>query len=265
MEPGFTAADDIRSFVSTIALDRTVLRNVQIAQSSISVAPSVHMMLGQSPFSSSTSDDSSMHFDAHDTADTSFSLPPAATDIIESLAKLHAAIDQVQCEQFRRRDDAHNLRDILLVHLRDLENKISARFDEQDRVHIALRKDTHDQKNLLSLDLKSTHQKLSAQIAAAAFDTIDVRKEVKEINAKVTFLDGQVFEIRTAPNQLLTIKTDPAGEVVEMEIEQMNREVVLGKVVAEVEVMEEVIGVDLPREEFTTVVVYRSEDHLKIG
>ncbi|KZV37930.1 hypothetical protein F511_19602 [Dorcoceras hygrometricum] len=39
--------------------------------------------------------------------------------------------------------------------------------------------------------------KLSAQIAAAAFDTVDVRKEVKEINAKVNYLDGQVAEIRS--------------------------------------------------------------------
>ncbi|KZV15513.1 hypothetical protein F511_42834 [Dorcoceras hygrometricum] len=188
---------DISSFVSTIAFERTVLRDVQIAQISISVAPSVQMMIDHSPFSSSTSDDSSMHFDDNDTADTSISLPPAATDVIESLAKLHASIDQVRCEKFRREDDAHNLKDILLVHLRDLEKRISARFDEQDRVHRALRKDTHDQKNLLSLDLKSTHQKLSAQIAAAAFDTVDVRKEVKEINAKVTYLDGQVAEIRS--------------------------------------------------------------------
>ncbi|KZV36048.1 hypothetical protein F511_32289 [Dorcoceras hygrometricum] len=269
--------DDIRSFVSSIALDRTVLRDVQIFQSSISVAPSVQMMLDQSPFSSSTSDDSSMHFDDNDTADTSISLPPTSIDVMEYLAKLRASVEQVQCEQFRRRDDAHNLRDILLVHIRDLEKKISSRFDEQDRVHRALHKDMHDQKNLSLLDLKSTHQKLSAQIAAAAFDTVDVRKEVKEINAKGTYLDGQVAEIRkavmskrgkveaTAPNHLLTIKADPAGEVVAVAIEQMSREVVLGKVVADVEVREEVIGVDLQREDITAVVVDRSEDHLKIG
>ncbi|KZV15671.1 hypothetical protein F511_38077 [Dorcoceras hygrometricum] len=192
------STEDISSFVSTIALDRTVLRNVQIVQSSISVAPSGQMMmLDQSSFSSSTSDDSSMHFDDHDTADTSISLPPAATDVIESLAKLRASIDQVRSEQFRRKEDAHNLKDILLVHLRDLEKRISARFDEQDRVHSALRKDTHDQKNLLSLDLKSTHQNLSAQIAVAAFDTVDVQKVVKEINAKVNYLDGKVAEIRS--------------------------------------------------------------------
>ncbi|KZV52346.1 hypothetical protein F511_32164 [Dorcoceras hygrometricum] len=229
---------NISSFVSTIAFERIVFRDVQIAQISISVAPSVQMMIDQSPFSSSTSDDSSMHFDDNDTADTSISLPPAATNVIESL---------------------------------DLEKRISARFDEQDRVNRALRKDT--QKNLLSLDLKSTHQKLSAQIAAAAFDTVDVRKEVKEINAKVTYLDGRLLKfevsnstfvlkqrkiisiflpnsvssliiseavmpkrgkvVAAAPNHLLTIKVDPAGEVVAVAIEL---EVVLGIVVAEVEV-----------------------------
>ncbi|KZV35384.1 hypothetical protein F511_37497 [Dorcoceras hygrometricum] len=39
--------------------------------------------------------------------------------------------------------------------------------------------------------------KLSVHIAASAFDTVDVRKEVKDINAKVTYLDGQVAEIRS--------------------------------------------------------------------
>ncbi|KZV24175.1 hypothetical protein F511_24331 [Dorcoceras hygrometricum] len=168
----FTPSEvDIRSFVSTIALDITVLRDVQIATSSSSVAPSVQMMIDWSPFSSSTSDDSSMHFDDHDTADTSISLPPAATDVMESLAKLRASVDQIQSEQFRRSNDAHNLRDILLVHLRDLEKRISARFDEQDI--------------------------LSTQVAAAAFDTVDVRRVVKELDAKVTILDGQVSEIRS--------------------------------------------------------------------
>ncbi|KZV41408.1 putative protein phosphatase 2C 78 [Dorcoceras hygrometricum] len=232
------STDDIRSFVSTLALDRTVLRGVQIVQSSISVAPSVQMMIDQSPFSSSTSDDSSMHFDDNDTADTSNSLPPAATDVMESLAKLRASVDQVQ----PRKEDIRT-------------------FDEQDRVHRALRKDMHDQKNLLSLDLKSTHQKLSAQIAAAAFDTVDVRKEVKEINAKVTTWMGRLLKFEgesgsSRPQPPPDDQTDPAEEVVA---------VALGKEVAEVEVREEAIGVDLPREDLTVVVVDRSEDHFKIG
>ncbi|KZV55483.1 hypothetical protein F511_29589 [Dorcoceras hygrometricum] len=67
-----------------------------------------------------------------------------------------------------------------------------------------------------------------------------------------------------ALNHRLAIKADPAGEVVVVEIEQMNRAVLL-EVVAEVEVREEAIGVDLPREDLTAVVVDHSEDHLKIG
>ncbi|KZV45847.1 alpha/beta hydrolase domain-containing protein 17B [Dorcoceras hygrometricum] len=60
-----------------------------------------------------------------------------------------------------------------------------------------IRHDARDHKNLLSLDLKSSQQKLSTQVAAADFDTVDVRKEVKELNAKVTYLDGQVAAIRS--------------------------------------------------------------------
>ncbi|KZV58077.1 hypothetical protein F511_34573 [Dorcoceras hygrometricum] len=73
--------------------------------------------------------------------------------------------------------------------------------------------------------------------------------------------------VAATPNHLLKIKADPAGEVVATE--QMYRAVplgvVLGTVVTEVEVREEVIGVDLPREDIPAVVVDRSEDRLKIG
>ncbi|KZV57320.1 hypothetical protein F511_38265 [Dorcoceras hygrometricum] len=42
-----------------------------------------------------------------------------------------------------------------------------------------------------------TEKRISTQVAAAAFDTVDVRKEVKELNAKVTDLDGQVATIKS--------------------------------------------------------------------
>ncbi|KZV51706.1 hypothetical protein F511_13118 [Dorcoceras hygrometricum] len=71
--------------------------------------------------------------------------------------------------------------------------------------------------------------------------------------------------VAAAPNHLLTIKADPAGEMMAVSIDQINREVVLGTVVTEVEVRGEVIGVDLPREDIPTVVVDRSGDILKIG
>ncbi|KZV54818.1 hypothetical protein F511_38304 [Dorcoceras hygrometricum] len=122
------------------------------------------------------------------------SLPAVATDFIESFARLRASIDQVQFEQIRRSTDADKLKDILLLHIRDLEKQVNARFDEHDRAYRALltniHKDIHDHKTALSLDVVKSHQRISTQVAAAAFDTVDVRKEVKELNAKVTDLDG---------------------------------------------------------------------------
>ncbi|KZV33471.1 nuclear poly(A) polymerase 1-like [Dorcoceras hygrometricum] len=165
----YTNIVDIRNFVSSIAEDRSALRVVQSVNRSVFVSPHVQSiassavedqhvqrLLDQCPFSSSSSDDSSMHFVeddiqlGDDAASTQFSLPTAATHVPDAIAQLRASIDQL-----------------------------------------------HFEKNLLSLDLKSSQQKLSTQVAAAAFDTIDVRKEVKELNAKVTFMDGQVAAIRS--------------------------------------------------------------------
>ncbi|KZV40092.1 hypothetical protein F511_41652 [Dorcoceras hygrometricum] len=68
------STDDIRSFVSTIAFERTVFRDVQIALSSVSAIPSVQssfasadipyvqLLLDQRPLSPSTTADSSMNF-----------------------------------------------------------------------------------------------------------------------------------------------------------------------------------------------------------
>ncbi|KZV16212.1 clathrin assembly protein [Dorcoceras hygrometricum] len=183
--------------------------------------------------------DSSMHFDDLDIADTSFSLPPTATDIIESLAKLLTSIDQVRSEQFRRKEDANNLKDLLLVHLRDLEKRISARFDEQDRVH-SVRVDAQ----LANL----WRRKIISVFLPNSVSSLIISEAVMPKRGKV---------VAAAPNHLMTIKADPAGEVVAVAIE-------LGKVVADVEVKAEVIGVDLRREDITAVVVDRSEDRLKI-
>ncbi|KZV55364.1 hypothetical protein F511_41000 [Dorcoceras hygrometricum] len=98
------------------------------------------------------------------------SLP--ATDIKESFAQLRASIEDIRFEQIMCKDDTDRLRDVLLMHIRDLEKNFTERFDH------------------------SSQKKLSTQVASAAFDIVDVRKEVKELDAKVTYLDGQVAAIR---------------------------------------------------------------------
>ncbi|KZV34509.1 hypothetical protein F511_14709 [Dorcoceras hygrometricum] len=119
-------------------------------------------------------------------------LATAATpDLAEALAQLRASIEQI-----RDRVDDAKLKDTILMHLHGIEQRFTARLDDQDRVLGALLKDSHNQKQLLSLDIKSSQKQLSAQAAAAAFDTVDVRRVVKELDAKVTYLDGQVAATR---------------------------------------------------------------------
>ncbi|KZV35971.1 hypothetical protein F511_33686 [Dorcoceras hygrometricum] len=222
------STEDIRGFVASIASGRTALRSVQTTPSSAAsphilsvadidfVAQRVPMVLDQRPFSSSSSDES-IHFDDHDTAATAFSLPAACTpDLTEALAQLGASIEQI-----RDMVDDAKLKDTLILHLHGIDQRFTARLVDQDRVLGALRKDSHNQKQLLSLDIKSSQKQLSAQAAAVAFDTVDVRRVVKELDAKVTYLDGHVaatrndlLEFRAAAQESLNHITDQLSELV---------------------------------------------------
>ncbi|KZV21226.1 centromere-associated protein E [Dorcoceras hygrometricum] len=55
----------------------------------------------------------------------------------------------------------------------------------------------HDHKTALSLDVVKSQHRISTQVAAAVFDNVDVRTEVKDLNAKVIDLDEQVATIRS--------------------------------------------------------------------
>ncbi|KZV56122.1 AAA-type ATPase [Dorcoceras hygrometricum] len=189
------------------AFVRSVLRDVQVVTRSVSVAPSaqislalavnqfvqiatssvfenqnVKIVINQRPHSPTTSDDSSIHFDDDEMATTPISLPAISTDFQSSFF-----------DQLRRKDDTEKLKDILVMHIRDLEKQVNARFDEHDRAYKVLltniRKDMHDHKTALSLDVVRSHQKLSTQVAAVAFD-----------------LDGQVATVRS---ELLDFRAKP--------------------------------------------------------
>ncbi|KZV55078.1 paramyosin-like [Dorcoceras hygrometricum] len=159
----------------------------------------------------------SMHFDDHDTATTAFSRPVAATpDVTEALAQLQASIDQIR----DRAGDA-KLKDTLLMHLHGIDQRLTARLDDQDRVLGALRKDSYSQNQLLSLDIQSSHKHLSTQVAAAALDTVDVRRVAKELEAKVTSLEEQVaatrhdlLEFSAQAQQTLNVITDQLSKLI---------------------------------------------------
>ncbi|KZV18558.1 hypothetical protein F511_44455 [Dorcoceras hygrometricum] len=122
-----------------------------------------------------------------------FYLP--AIDIKESFAQLRASIEDIRFEKIRRKDDTDRLRDVLLMHITDLEKNLTERFDLQDRAYRTLL--TNSRKDIQDLRTSCHSQKKpSTQVAAAALDNVDGRKEVKELHAKVTYLDGQVAAIR---------------------------------------------------------------------
>ncbi|KZV49152.1 hypothetical protein F511_42852 [Dorcoceras hygrometricum] len=214
---------DVSDFVSSIALERTALRSLQMAGSpilvspnSVSVAP-VLQMLDEPSSSESSSDDISMNFADQDTAATTSAPNP---DITEALNQLQASIDQI-CE----RDDGAKHRDTLLLHLHNFEKQVIARLDAQDRVLGALRRDSNDQRNLLSLELQSTHKQLGTQIVITGLDVVDVRRVVREshqeLNARINSLDEQVaatrndlLEFSAQAQQTLNIITNQLSELV---------------------------------------------------
>ncbi|KZV49876.1 hypothetical protein F511_42242 [Dorcoceras hygrometricum] len=231
--------EDIRSFVGSIALERTVSRSVHIPTLSVDsqhvqlpsslVFESPIVQIEQSAAFADTdeqmdidlSDDSSLHFDDNDAAAASISLPAAPIpDFTEALAQLRASIEQIS-----ERDDGAKHKDTLLLHLHDFERQVTARFDAQDRVLGALRKDSNDQRNLMSLDIKSSHKQLSTQIVTTALDVVDVRRVVREnhqeLNAKNHFSGGEVaatrhdlLEFSAQAQQTLNVITDQLSELV---------------------------------------------------
>ncbi|KZV55851.1 hypothetical protein F511_18315 [Dorcoceras hygrometricum] len=182
--------EDITSFVASIASERTVLRNVQIAQNIVSVALIVQL-IDEHSSSDSTSDDISMDFADQDTAAAaSISLPAAPIPDV-----LRASIEQIN-----ERDDGAKHKDTLLFHLHHLERNLTARLDAHDRVLGPLRRDSNDQRNLMSMDIKSSHKQLSTQIASNALDVVDVQRVVREnhqeLNAKtLNVITDQLSEL----------------------------------------------------------------------
>ncbi|KZV31850.1 hypothetical protein F511_44500 [Dorcoceras hygrometricum] len=85
---------DISEFLSSIALDRTILRSVQRSQDSFAVAPSVQLSLEQHQSSSSSDSSSSLHFDQTYIDATSSSRPPISPDLSAALADFQAALSE---------------------------------------------------------------------------------------------------------------------------------------------------------------------------
>ncbi|KZV50013.1 hypothetical protein F511_34757 [Dorcoceras hygrometricum] len=182
---------EITEFLSTIALDRTVLRSVQSFQNSFSVAPSVQLSLEQQQSSSSsTSSSSSLHFDKTDVDASASSVPHVSQDLSAALADLQAnlseqifgylgdlssklhKIEQSVCDSLRDQADIfRNLSQGARQEVRTLDDVQSIRFNEF-------------RKNVL------------AQNASIFQGLADVRHEVQAVNAKVDIMASRLNAIQ---------------------------------------------------------------------
>ncbi|KZV20697.1 hypothetical protein F511_09674 [Dorcoceras hygrometricum] len=145
--------------------------NLYFVESPVSPPP----LLSQD--STSSSSDSQMNFDDTDTAAPAptISKPGFSTvspDITEAIHQLRTSLDQIS-----NRDNGAALKDVILLHLHDIEKKFTTRLDAQDRWFGTFRTDSNDQRNLLSLEIKSSQRQINTQIATATLDQIDMQRE----------------------------------------------------------------------------------------
>ncbi|KZV20497.1 protein transport protein sec31-like [Dorcoceras hygrometricum] len=143
-------------------------------------------------------------------------------DITEAIHQLRTSLDQIS-----NQDNGAALKDVILLHLHDIEKKFTTRFDAQDRWFGTLCKDSNDQRNLLSLEIKSSQRQINTQIAAATLDQIDMQSEVKELNAKVDAMATNLEILRrnaeatkeAISHQLLEFQEKIAADILSLSIQ----------------------------------------------
>ncbi|KZV21040.1 hypothetical protein F511_09294 [Dorcoceras hygrometricum] len=111
---------DISEFLSSIALDRTILRSVQRSQDSFAIAPSVQLSLEQHQSSSSSDSSSSLHFDQTDIDATASSRPTISPNLSAVFADFQAALsEQIFVSQSDISSRMHKLEQSVCDSLRD--------------------------------------------------------------------------------------------------------------------------------------------------
>ncbi|KZV32674.1 hypothetical protein F511_35939 [Dorcoceras hygrometricum] len=116
---------DISEFLSSIALDRTILRSVQRSQDSFAVAPSVQLSLEQHQSSSSTSDStSSLHFDQTDVDATASSQPTILRIFLLCLLIFKAALSEKFLRLKGARQETHTLDDVHTIRCNEFRKTV---------------------------------------------------------------------------------------------------------------------------------------------
>ncbi|KZV16978.1 ICln family transporter: chloride ion current inducer protein I(Cln) [Dorcoceras hygrometricum] len=174
---------DISEFLSSVALDRTVLRSVQSSQNSFSVVPSVQFSLDQRPSSPTTADSSSsLHFDKTDVDATTSSLPHASQDLSAALADLHATLsEQIFEYQSDLSSKLHKIEQNVCDSLRD-------QADIFRNLSQGARQEARTLDDVQTIRFNDFRKHVLAQNASIFTGLADVRQEVQAVNAKVDIM-----------------------------------------------------------------------------
>ncbi|KZV50938.1 hypothetical protein F511_13135 [Dorcoceras hygrometricum] len=195
-------------FISSIALDRTAFRDVQIAQertilrnvqSSVLVAPSVQLSLDQrrSSHISSSDGDPTINFTSDDvqlqdrTAESRTSFPASSTDFSEAIDDLKTFIAQsIADSQNDILSKINNVAGRLREDLQHHENTVRAQVNnscQDTRLHI----------NGLIVNLGEYRKGVQTFGASVKSDNLDIQPKIDAQQAKLDELDTQIAAIRS--------------------------------------------------------------------
>ncbi|KZV18109.1 chromosome condensation complex protein [Dorcoceras hygrometricum] len=181
---------DISEFLSSIALDRTILRSVQRSQDSFAVAPSVQLSLEQHQSSSSSDSSSSLHFDQTDVDTTASSRPTISPDLSAVFADFQAALsEQIFASQSDISSRMHKLEQSVCDSLRDQADIFRNLFQ-------GARQETHTLDDVHTIRFNEFRKTVHTQNATIFQGLADVRKEVDAVNAKVDIMAKRVNDIQ---------------------------------------------------------------------
>ncbi|KZV23732.1 hypothetical protein F511_26499 [Dorcoceras hygrometricum] len=181
---------DISEFLSSIALDKTILRSVQSVQNSFAVAPSVQLRLEQHQSFSSSSSSSSLHFDQKDFDATASSRPTISPDLSTVFADFQAALsEQIFASQSDISSRMHKLEQSVCDSLRD-QADIFKNLVQGARQEVRTLDDVH------TIRFNEFRKNVLTQNASIFQGLADVRQVVDAVNAKVDIMAKRLTDIQ---------------------------------------------------------------------
>ncbi|KZV37749.1 dystroglycan-like [Dorcoceras hygrometricum] len=182
---------DISEFLSSIALDKTVLRSFQSSQDSFSVAPRVQLALQQQQSSSSSSSSSSsLRFDATDIDATASSRPTISPDLSAMFADFQVTLSE---QLFESQSNIYSK-------LHKIEQNVRDSLSDQATVFKSLYQEAHQENRTLddvqTIRFNEFPKKVLEQNASIFVGLADVRKEVQDVNAKVDIMAKCLTDIQ---------------------------------------------------------------------